>query len=227
MKKLLLIAAATLVCVGAFAQGKLSFDLNSDNLIYLTTDVNGFKPGDATKTADGFGGGPIALPGSSLYTGAGSTAAALGGTWVVSLMGGAAANSMSLQTTAELADASSSNFGGLAGPQNLTFASLPAGTPAYFQVDVSNGAGYTGQSMLFQATPLSSVYGPIYQPSSVGPVNSTWTPGTQEMTDFVANVGAGSGYFGGIAVATAVPEPGTFALAGLGLAALLVLRRRS
>jgi len=228
MKKLLLVAAATLVSVGAFAQGKLQFSVNSDNLIYITTDTSKLAAGDATKTADwGLGAGPVALPGSSLYMGAGSTAAALGGTWVVSLMGGAAANSMSLQTTAELADASSSNFGGLAGPQNLTFASLPAGTPAYFQVDVSNGAGYTGQSMLFQATPLSSVYGPIYQPSSVGPVNSTWTPGTQEMTDFVANVGAGSGYFGGIAVATAVPEPGTFALAGLGLAALLVLRRRS
>jgi len=226
MKKLLLVAAATLVSVGAFAQGKLAFNVNTDNLIYLTTATSGFLSGDATKTADwGLGAGPVALPGSSLYTGVGSTAAALGGTWVVTLMGGTSAGSLSLQTTASLADASSSNFGGIDQTRNLTLAGMPAGTPAYFQVDVSNGAGYSGQSILFQATPQASVYSSIfYLPPS--PVNSTWTPGTFEMTDFVANVGAGSGYFGGIAV-SAVPEPGTFALAGLGLAALLVLRRRS
>lgn len=227
MKKLLLVAAVTLVSVGAFAQGKLAFLINTDNLIYITTDTTQMTPGDATKTADwGLGAGPVALPGSSLYAGPGSTAAALGGTFVVSLFGGASAGSMTLQTTASLADISSMNFGALDQQVNVTLTGLPSGTPAFFQVDVSNGT-YDGKSMLFQATPQVSVYSPIYQPASVGPVNSTWTPGTQEMTDFVANVGAGSGYFGGIAVATAVPEPGTFALAGLGLAALLVLRRRS
>ena len=219
MKKLLLVAAATLVSVGAFAQGKLSFDINSDNLIYLTTATSGFLPGDATKTADnGYGGGAFALPGSSLYTGVGSTAAALGGTWVVSLLGGASAGSLSLQTTASLAD--NANAGGIIA-QNLTFASLPSGTPAYFQVQVSNGAGYAGVSIPFQATPQASVYSPIYY-QSPSPVASTWTPGTFEPVDLVQ---LGGGYFGGIAVAA--PEPGTFALAGLGLAALLVLRRRS
>jgi len=229
MKKILLVAAATLVSVGAFAQGKLAFEVASDNLIYLTTATSGFRPGDATKTADwGMGAGPIALPGSSLYTGANSTAAALGGTWVVSLLGGASAGSLSLQTTASLADTASFNFGGIDASYQLMFAGLPAGTPAFFQVYVANGTSgnqtYEGYSIPFQATPQLATFSPLWVTGA--PVSSTWTPGTYEPTDFVANLGAGSGYFGGISVA-AVPEPGTFALAGLGLAALLVLRRRN
>jgi hypothetical protein len=99
MKKLLITAAALLVCVGAFAQGKLSFDINSDNVIYLTTDTTKLLTGDAAKTADnGFGAGAIPIRGSSLYTGLGlnntpGTVEALGGvSFVVALYGGATVN---------------------------------------------------------------------------------------------------------------------------------------
>jgi hypothetical protein len=225
MKKLLLTAVATLVCVGAFAQGKLLFDINANNLIYITTDTTKLVAGDATKTANnGYGGGAFALPGSSLYSGAGGSAAALGGTWVVSLMAGTSAGSLSLQTTASLAD--NSNAGGINSVTcwfQAPLTSLPAGTPAFFQIDVSNGGTYAGQSPVFSAVPQASVYSPIYQTAS--PVNSTWAPGTFVPVDLVQ---LGGGYFGGIAItANVVPEPGTSALAGLGLAALLVLRRRS
>jgi len=224
MKKLLLVAAATLVCVGAFAQGKLSFDINSNNLIYITTDTTKMLAADVTKTADNqFGAGLVALPGSSLYSGVNSTAAALGGTWVVSLYGGVSSSSLSLQTTTTLADVSSGNCGGIVAV-NLTFASLVDNSPAWFEIKVGNGAAYAGQSMLFEATPQTAVFSPIYQTQA--PVSATLAPGTQELTDYVANFGAGSGFLGGIAVSV-VPEPGTFALAGLGLAALLVFRRRS
>ena len=223
MKNLLITITATLACVGAFAQGKLSFDINSDNLIYITTDTTRMMPGDATKTADwGVGAGPVLLPGSSLYTGPNSTGAALGGTWVVSLYGGSSPLYLSLQTTASLADVSSFNFGGI-DSVNMTFAAFPAGTPAWFQV-VVHGGHYWGYSKLFQATPQNSVYSRIWF-RSPSPVASTWTPGTFEPTDYVANLGTGSGYFGGIVV-TGFPEPGTFALIGLGAAVLMIFRRR-
>jgi hypothetical protein len=219
VKNLLITIMATLVCVAAFAQGKLEFDINSDNLIYITTDITSLPPGDATKTADnGFGAGPFPLPGSSLYAGPNSTAAALGGTWVVSLFGGTSPSSLSLQATASLADVSSGNVGGI-NAVNVTFASFAAGTPVWFQVDVSNGGLCVGKSMIFEATPQASVYSPIYQTQS--PVNSTWTPGTFVPTDLVQ---LGGGYYGGIVVP--VPEPGTFALVGLGAAVLMIYRRR-
>jgi hypothetical protein len=222
VKNLLITITATLACVGAFAQGKLRFDINSDNLIYITSDTMRMMPGDGSKTAD-WGLGAVPLPGSSLYAGPNSTAAALGGTWVVYLFGGTSAGTLSLQTTTSLADVSSQNFGGIDAPMNLTFAGLPAGTPAWFEINVSNGGAYAGQSPRFRATPQLSVYGPIYETQA--PVNSTWTPGTQELTDYVANLGTGSGYFGGICIST-LPEPGTFALVGLGAAVLMVFRRR-
>ena len=72
MKKLLLTTTLTLVCAGAFSQGKLSFFNNSDNLIYFTTDLMKLVAADRTATADNGGGaGPFPIAGSGLYTGLG------------------------------------------------------------------------------------------------------------------------------------------------------------
>ena len=183
----------------AFAQGKLAFVNNSDQLIYMTTDKNKMAPADANKVV---GGSPLA--GSSLYTGAGSTIASLAGapSFTVALFAGATANSLSQVATTTLADA---NFAGQVVPVNVILNVLPAGTSAFFQVQVfdSHGASagdawfkllYAGESPVFQATPQASVYSPIYQRTP--PVNSTWAPGTYVPVDYAGF----PGYYGAIQV---------------------------
>lgn len=211
MKTALSLVVLLAVTTLAFGQGKLAFNIDINNLIYLTTNTGRLLGTDATKTADwGVGGGPLPLPGSTLYTDAGGTIAALTGspTFVVALFGGTSSNSLSLQTTTTIDNMYHGNPGGILGC-NVNFANLPAGTRAWFQVQVYDSRDadadasmyaehYYGKSQIFRATPQAAVFAPIYQTQS--PVNSTWTPGTFEPTDIVANLGAGSGYYGGISV---------------------------
>jgi hypothetical protein len=237
MKKLLITATATLVCVGAFAQGTLSFGNNSDQLIYLTTDKTHLLAADGAMTVAG-----AALAGSSLYSGAGGTMASLTGTpsFTAALFAGPTAGSLALVATTTFLDV---NFGGKLSPTPVVIAGAPAGTTYFFNFEIydsratsfanaqntvnpANPTGslseYAGQSGVFSAV-LQGVPSPIYQTAS--PVSSTMVHGTT----FVPNDYAGyPGYFGSIKVdAAIVPEPGTLALAGLGLATLLALRRRS
>lgn len=236
MKKLLVILTGTLVCTGAFGQGKLALVNGPQQLIYMTSDASGMLPADRPKSVGG-----ISLAGSSLYTGAGGTAASLAGTptFTVQLFAGATANSLSPVASGALG---TSALGGFIDPAvNVTFATLPAGTPAFFRIDVYDSrttsaakawttvnpadAGwsmYGGTSPVFSAVPQASVYSPIW--TAVAPVSSTMPLGTYVPKDYI---GFGS-YAGLISVAAVpIPEPGTFALAGLGLATLLAFRRRS
>lgn len=231
MKKLLVTLTAAVVAVGAFGQGKLAFQVDTTQLIYMTTQNTatiGLNPLDVGKTVAGF---PLA--GSSLYSGAGSTVASLAGapSFTVALFGGTAAGSLTLQATTTLAGAS---LAGQLNSLNVTFASLPAGTPAFFQIEVFDSTyasaaaawavpgKYAGETGVFQATPQASVYSPLYF-TAPSPVASTLPVGSFVPKDYAAY----PGYTGLIEVYATVPEPGTFALAGLGLATLLAFRRRS
>jgi hypothetical protein len=206
MKKLLITLTATLVCAGAFGQGKLAFMNNTDQLIYFSTDVLMFNPADIGKTVGGF-----ALAGSSVYSGAGGTMAALAGapTLIAGLWAGATAGTLTLVAITTFGDV---NFGGLLNPVNVTLDGLPGGTPAFFQiqvfdsratsaVDAWNRGEYAGESPIFQATPQVAVYSPIYQKSS--PVNSTLPSGTIVPTDYAGF----PGYAGLIEVRAGMPPP--------------------
>jgi hypothetical protein len=228
MKKLLITATATLVCVGVFAQGKLSFQNNINQLIYFTTENTALKsllPADAGKTVNSF---PLA--GSTLSSGAGSTITALAGapSLTFALFAGTAAGSLAPVATTTMGDP---NSGGLLNALNVTFANLPAGTAAFFDLQVFDSRAtsaatawasgwYAGQSAVFSAVPSAAAYSPMWNPSS--PVNSTMPVGTFAPKDYAGF----AGYFGSVEVYATVPEPGTFALAGLGLASLMIFRRR-
>jgi hypothetical protein len=228
MKNLLITIMATLVCVAAFAQGKLQFMNNTDNLIYFTSDRVLLAPADVGKTVGGF---PLA--GSSAYTGPGSTIAALQGspTLIAGLWAGTSAGSLSFVTSATIADV---NLAGQINGVQANLAGLSAGSPAFFQVQVYDSRAtsasaswssglYAGSSPIFSAVPQAAVYSPIYQTQS--PVNSTWAAGTFVPVDFAGF----PGYFGGIQLYAGLgptPEPGTLPLVGLGAAVLMIFRRR-
>jgi hypothetical protein len=230
VKHLLITITATLVCVAAFGQGKLEFINNIDNLIYFTTDTSRLLSGDRLTTYDGgYGAGAIPLAGQTLYTGGTIAALASPTTFTAGLWAGTSSGSLNLITTTTLSDAANA---GLINPVSIT-TGFPAGTPVWFQVQVYDSRGhsaaeawalncYAGVSQVFQAIPQAADYAPIFLPSP-SPVNSTWAPGTFVLPDLPGF----DGWYGGIAVyAKAVPEPGTFALIGLGAAVLMIFRRR-
>jgi len=120
----------------------------------------------------------------------------------------------------------------IAGRQNqvaaVSLSGIPANVAAYFQVQVRDslfasadlameGKSYFGKSAIFTVVPNPGPTGNSIINKSA-PALSTWANGTY-------NLGA-SGW-GSIEVGTLpIPEPSTFALAGLGAAAMLIFRRR-
>jgi len=245
MKKLLVTMMATLACVGAFGQGAVNFQLDSNHAIYFTADTSMMLPADAATMSQG-----LLIAGQGAYTGdylgSPGTIASLAGspTFIAALYGGPNAGSLTLQTTTGLGDVN--NEGNVSPFVPCYPGGIPGGTQWTWEVQVFSGinpalgsgissgalaawaaGNYAGTSGTFLATLGSAVAPPISDSTPVGSggAGSTWANGTAELTDYPTSAG---GPFGAIAIyASPVPEPGTFALAGLGLAALLVFRRRS
>jgi hypothetical protein len=229
MKKLLVtMLMASLASVAAFGQGSVAFQLDSNHAIYFTANTAKMIPADAAAQSQG-----LLIAGQGAYTGdyqsAPGTIAALpsGVTFTASLFGGATAGSMTLQTTTTIGDVN--NEGGVV-PVVANNASVAPGVQWFWDIKITSttaaGWSYLGDSGTFNAV-WGAVPVQITDPApfASGGAASTWAAGTAELTDYPL---ASGGPFGAIALqAVSVPEPGTFALAGLGLASLLIFRRRS
>lgn len=197
MKKTLVIVATLAMAVGAFAQGKVTFGNGPTHLV--TIDTRAAYAGSE-------------VPGTAAsQIGVGN---AVMGSLTAQLYGGTAANSLSLQATFTPA-----GFAGFADGRFLnsavTLTGIGSSVSAFFQIlvwDTSAGSYATASA-----------------PSTVGKWYGSSPVFTATTGSFAPNpLDASTGWPAGPIVLSAnpVPEPSTFALAGLGAASLLLFRRR-
>jgi len=223
MKKLLLTSALVAACAGAFAQGKVNLFGDPSSLVTLSSTAGSYLAADA------------ALAGQPVGN---TTSLPSGATLIAGLWGGTSQSSLHLYSTYVMNNTAAGSQG-LIGPLHIQLSSATAIDPAaatingiasgtaigattpWFQVrvwDQSAGVGiggyaaavaankYAGQGALFQMNPGPSLGYPNTAPPGA---NSSWTEGNIV-----------------ISASATVPEPSTFALAGLGAAAMLIFRRR-
>jgi PEP-CTERM motif len=216
MKKLLFTSIALVTCVAAFAQGKVGLANDTLHLVYWNPDPLYSPPGlagDAVNSDNFIGFNPVV----DLYMGTSSSTLYL----------------YSSTTFFPLATApgrwSPANV--LANANPTTGAPfIPAGSTVFVELQVRdaystppnifdfNGfpqgiTGPWGASVEFTFTLGALPYPPLWGPFG------TWPVGTFNMDQY------GVGSRGAIMVGY-IPEPSTFALSGLGAAAMLIFRRR-
>jgi len=218
MKKLVLTATATLATMAALAQGKIGFSNDSNHLVYYdsttgslsgTAAYAGNVPSGVTLMADIY----MGTSSSSLFLYSSTTFSAVSpGKW----------NALSVQATANGTTGAPAIGGGTSA--FVEFVVRDTGGTAKNTLSASDlqdklayagaqGFSYIGFSQEFTLTLGSSV---TYPPAST---SGTWAIGTQDMSV------VGPGQKGAIGI-SAVPEPASFALAGLGAAGLMIFRRR-
>jgi len=196
MKKTLVILATFAVAVGAFAQGKVIFGNGSTHPVTIDT-----RPQYAGNETPG-----------SLASQIGNGNQVLG-TLTAQLFAGTSAGSLTLAGTFTPAGLAGFNDGVLQNT-SVTLVGIPAGA-AFFQIQ------------LWQTSAGS------YNSALNDTVNRWWYGSTEVFSatagSFAPNpLSSSAGWVAGpiILSANPVPEPSTFALAGLGVASLLLFRRR-
>jgi len=204
----------TLVSAGAFAQGKISFQNDSTRLAYYDPSVGGGLGGQLV-----YGGrmpSGVTLV-SDLYMGTSSSSLFLYSSTTFSALGEGKWNSMSV-----LASANGTTGAPLINGGTTVFVLTQVRDQAFAAPNTLNPTAllpfgtYYGTSAEFQFT-LGS--GATYPAMWSG--TTTWQPGSFNLD----SSSYGTGARGAIAV-SAVPEPTSLALAGLGIAAGMILRRR-
>jgi hypothetical protein len=211
MKKTLLTVALVTASLAAFAQGKVALQLDSGSAIALGTGGHYLAP-DAALSG-------MAVP----TTGPLPSGVVLD----VGLYAGTSASSLTLCTGIAVLNPTGGT-GNLPGVIPIVHENLPfaGGSMDYFQVVVWDGAytspaaaaaanSYDGVDNVFTMTPGTGIAYTVI----LGGGGTTWAAVGDETT------GAGSALDSHWITPT--PEPTTFALAGLGAAALVIFRRRN
>jgi len=213
MKKVVLTLTASLACLAAFGQGKIGFQTDSAHLAYYNPNTPGI--GGTAVTSNN---APVTLM-ADLYMG--TSSASLSYYSSTTFQGSSNPgkwNTASVQATSPFIGGGSSVFiitqvrDAAHGPAATLDATLVGSAPDAYALTL--GYGYYGWSQEFTFTLGGSVTYPAMYNSP------TWTAGT-----FNLDSSAGAGARGAIMVSQ-VPEPTSFALLGLGTAAMLIFRRR-
>jgi len=208
MKKLILTIAATLVTVGVFAQGTVTF--NNTGFNKISTGVSGSASSTWTVMATGlqtfrFGG----LYGIGQSTSLTFITASFGvnSTSVAGIIADPANNSgqlVAFQIPGTVANQTDVWFQ-IVG-YNYSFGTDWVAAKA--AANDNSGTKFFGQSPVINVGPLGA---------STGPGTSIWQTATGTDPKKIA---------GGFAMFTTIPEPTSMALVGIGAAALLIFRRR-
>jgi len=211
MKKVVLTLTASLACLAAFAQGKISFQTDTLHLVYFQ-DVAGHSngeaiylgnmPGTATLVADLY----MGTSSGSLFLYSSTTFTATPGKWA----------STSVQATANSVTGAPAVAGGTTVFVVTQIRDAASAAPNQWSPGLAPFGTYYGVSSEFQFTLGSAAT----YPTMFAPANGNWAPGTVDMS------GYGAGAWKGAIGVSPVPEPTSMALLGLGTAAMLIFRRR-
>jgi hypothetical protein len=208
MKKLLLTSAATLLTVAAFAQGTVAFSNGAFNRV--STGQSGSAASTWTSLAT-----TANLYNFGLFYGTGATAPATL-TFLSSTLGVNSTTSAGVIQNAAGANITALAIPGSTVGQTDMWIEIKGWT-ASFGTDwaTAQGASASGNAYFGATTPIN-----------VGPLGPTTGPGIAFWT--TASGTNPQLHAGGFAMftTTTIPEPGTMALAGLGVATLMIFRRR-
>jgi hypothetical protein len=204
MKKIILTFAATLAGVAAFAQGKVSFVNDSLHLAYFCPDPSGLYAADAALAGQGV-----------------TNITSSGVMLVVDLYQGTSSASLAFLSSTTIG----SSLAGRFGPASIVVGVAAPGTQ-FYQVQVRDSSVPSATDAVFSGkyygfSPIFTCSSGSITPISIVSPSSTWAVGTFNMDQY------GAGSRGAIAVGLdCIPEPNTFALAGLGAAVVLAFGRR-
>lgn len=216
MKKLILTGIAVTCAVSVFAQGQVNFA----NRVAGSVITHVYGPSPTTPSQAFSGQGANDLPtGSTDWTG---FTALLGAGYTAELWGAPTTAGVIQPETSLQAATPTTTFrttatgAGWVNNTTATFANIPAGAPlATLQMRVWDNKGGTVNSWADAGTQgANRGASPLFNLADIG--GGLVTPPNLTGLQSFSLVGTG----------TIIPEPSTFALAGLGAAALLIFRRR-